>query len=248
MIFVTGASGALEEDACWGAGASDFVAKPINPTTLRHRVRVHIAFKRQSDLLRQFAFSDTLTGLANRRQFDLSAAEEWQRARRQRTALSIVLIDVDYFKRYNDRYGHPAGDRCLASIGMALHTTAVRPGDLAARYGGEEFVLLLPATDQAGALNLAELAAGKIRALAIEHDRSDVAGLVSVSIGVASLAPDGDGPVLQDLIDLADLQLYRAKSEGRARIVSARLAPAGGLLKQRVAGDCKLDFELVPGE
>ena len=233
VIFVTGSSAPADEDACWSAGAADFVAKPINPTTLRHRVRVHIALKRQSDQLRELAFSDSLTGLANRRQFDVSAAKEWQRARRQQVPLSIVLLDVDFFKRYNDRYGHSAGDRCLARVGAALRAVAVRPGDLAARYGGEEFILLLPETGQVGAITVAESAASRIRDLDVVHDRSDVAEVVTVSIGVATAAPavDDDDSAWQALVDSADMLLYRAKSNGRARIVGAVAGQDGGPLK-----------------
>lgn len=236
VIFVTGSSAPADEDACWNAGAADFVAKPINPTTLRHRVRVHIAFKKQSDLLRQLAFSDPLTGLANRRQFDSSATEEWQRARRQQVPLSIVLVDVDYFKRYNDRYGHSAGDRCLVRVAGALRAAAARPGDLTARYGGEEFILLLPDTGQAGALIVAQRAANDIRELKIAHDRSDVADVVTVSIGVATAAPVADGSTWQALMDLADTLLYRAKSAGRARIEGA-LAGAADDLGERDASN-----------
>ncbi len=225
VIFVTGSHSLADENACWKAGAVDFVSKPINPTTLRNRVRAHVTLKQQADLLRQLAFSDQLTGLANRRHFNDRAAIEWRRAQRNGTPLSMVMLDVDYFKRYNDHYGHPSGDSCLAAIGAALRAVATRPDDLAARFGGEEFIILLPATSQAGALKIAQAACEAIASLAIAHAGSDAAPVVSASAGVATVLRVVATMAVDELIGLADAQLYSSKRAGRARVSAATLTP-----------------------
>lgn len=136
VIFVTGDEGAEAEKACWDAGGVDFVVKPVNAVTLRNRVRTHLALKFQADALREMAYMDGLTGVANRRHFDQCLDLPWQAAAREQTALGLIMMDVDHFKRYNDHYGHQAGDDCLRAIASTLRHHLKRPLDLLAHYGG----------------------------------------------------------------------------------------------------------------
>jgi len=162
-----------------------------------------------------------LTQIANRRCFDDTLGKEWQRLKRTHQPLSLLLGDIDYFKKYNDHYGHQAGDDCLREVGTALAGSAMRPADLAARYGGEEFVLLLPEVAAEGALKVAERVLEAISALQIPHQDSDVRDTVSISIGAATLVPTEDQQPAA-LIAMADEALYRAKEQGRNRVVLAQ--------------------------
>ncbi|MEW6647585.1 MAG: diguanylate cyclase [Pseudomonadota bacterium] len=169
--------------------------------------------RRQSDI-------DGLLGIANRRAFDETLAQEWGRAQRELAPLSLLMIDVDYFKNYNDSYGHQAGDRCLQQIAAAIAATLKRPADVVARYGGEEFAVVLPRTDAAGADGVARAIQNEVARLAIPHAASRASDQVTVSIGIATLAPaPGNSPEI--LIHGADSALYRAKHEGRNRRVHA---------------------------
>lgn len=229
VIFVTAQNDEAAETRGLDAGALDFISKPINPRIVRARVRTHLTLKFQSDLLRHWVYIDSLTGVPNRRQFDESLTVEWGRATRQGTALSVVLLDVDFFKRYNDRYGHQAGDVCLQRVAATLKASLKRPGDLIARYGGEEFVCLLPDTDLCGALQLAERLGQQVLAQQIEHAASDVAPVLTVSLGVCSKAAGPEGSAAEFLRE-ADAQLYLAKARGRNRACGVELrsaSPAG---------------------
>ena len=225
VIFVTAHSDETAEAQGLDLGAVDFISKPINPKIVRARVRTHLTLKAQSDLLRQWAYIDGLTGVFNRRHFDERLAHSWARAERIGGDLSVVLLDVDHFKRFNDRYGHQAGDDCLRRVATTLRSCLSRPGDLVARYGGEEFVCLLPDTGLAGALDVARELGAAVRAQRIEHVDSAVAPMVTVSLGVCSK----DGSIAgsaQALLREADSQLYRAKSLGRDQACGAGLAAA----------------------
>jgi diguanylate cyclase (GGDEF)-like protein len=222
VIFVTAHNDEAAETRGLDAGAVDFISKPINPTIVRARVRTHLTLKAQADLLRQWVYVDGLTGVFNRRHFDEHLAAEWGRAVRAGTALSVVLIDVDFFKRYNDRYGHQAGDDCLRRVAATLKAGVKRPGDMVARYGGEEFACLLPDTPLAGALELARQLGQDVHGLAIEHGDSTVAPVVTVSLGVGCKREDAVGTPAA-LVREADAQLYIAKSEGRHRACGAEL-------------------------
>lgn len=167
--------------------------------------------------LEQLAMQDGLTGLANRRKFDLSLADEFARARREAGALALIMIDVDHFKRYNDIYGHAAGDDCLRQVGAVVAAADRRPGDLSARYGGEEMAVLLPGTDLAGALAVAEAIRAQIAALAIAH-AGNSAGVVTVSAGVQAFIPVAATLTPLALIEQADRALYRAKELGRNQV------------------------------
>ncbi len=177
---------------------------------------------------------DGLTGIANRRMFDSYMRKEWRRAMREQTPLSVVMLDVDFFKGYNDAYGHQQGDRCLVAVATTLQQHVRRPADLAARYGGEEFVMVLPNTQAEGAMILAERVREAIQALKIEHRSSTVSPFVTVSIGVVTAVP-GVGlneAGLDAFLEAADQGLYQAKRQGRNRTINAlydpdALTPAG---------------------
>lgn len=238
VIFVTAHDDAIAETRGLDAGAVDFISKPIVPKVVRARVRTHLTLKRQADQLRRFALRDGLTGLFNRRYFDERLTTEWRRARRNGTPLSLVMIDVDCFKAYNDGYGHLAGDDCLRTVSEAISGAARRGGDVAARYGGEEFACILPETPASGAATLAERIVQKVRGLGLPHAGSPF-GLVTISAGVASKTPRSGGSEGQ-LLKLADEQLYRAKAGGRSRMEQAELsepitAAAPPTLSQRPA-------------
>lgn len=167
--------------------------------------------------LEQMAREDALTRLANRRFFNETFAAEWDRALRNNEKLSLVFIDVDHFKRYNDFYGHLGGDNCLSAMGRVLREALLRPADMAARYGGEEFVMLLPDTGGSGARKVAERVLAAVDALSLPHAASPVADRVTVSLGTATVrVVEGMSPSM--LINLADEAVYRAKAGGRHRV------------------------------
>ncbi|TVY06663.1 sensor domain-containing diguanylate cyclase [Paenibacillus cremeus] len=172
-----------------------------------------------NERLQMISKIDALTGISNRRHFDESYAKEWKLAARLETPLSIILLDIDYFKLYNDSYGHSEGDVCLRRVADALRKGARRPGDIIARYGGEEFVIILPITDEVGALVVAEQLRAEIERQSIPHGSSDVSPFVTISLGVATLVPTRELSPLELLIQ-ADKALYQAKKEGRNRVVS----------------------------
>ncbi|MFQ4136500.1 GGDEF domain-containing protein [Nodosilinea sp. PGN35] len=173
-----------------------------------------------NQILQAMATEDSLTGISNRRAFDDKLAYEWRLARREQTPLTVVLCDVDYFKPYNDTYGHVMGDQCLRAIAGILDLVIQRPADMAARYGGEEFALILPSTDAEGALHLLNRIRSTLRTRAITHPQSSVAPYVSMSFGLASVVPDQQLEP-EDLLRAADAALYQAKAEGRDRAVVA---------------------------
>jgi len=222
VIFITSHTDADEETKGLELGAVDFIAKPVNPAVVRARVKTHLTLKAHADLLRQMVFIDGLTGVANRRCFDERLGTEWLRAARSALPLALLMLDVDHFKRFNDRYGHLAGDECLRRVALAIKDGLLRPGDLVARYGGEEFACILPGTDFEGALAVAAGIEQCVRGLQIEHADSDVSNVVTISIGVSMSLPERDGDPTR-LLALADAQLYRAKHTGRGRACGAVL-------------------------
>jgi diguanylate cyclase (GGDEF)-like protein len=178
-----------------------------------------ITLKRIEAELQTQSGQDWLTGLANRRRFDEMFRQEWNRARRDETSLGVLMIDIDYFKQYNDTYGHQAGDTCLQQVAKAIGEIVSRPGDLPARYGGEEFVVVLPKTDAAGAAIVAEKMRAAVHAMRLQHASSQVSNRVTISIGVAAMVPpEKSEPAV--LVAAADQALYRAKREGRNRVRS----------------------------
>ncbi len=166
--------------------------------------------------LQKLALSDGLTQLANRRRFDEHLKDEWQRLARDQRPLSLILCDLDHFKRYNDTFGHPAGDRCLIRIARALLSGPQRPADLVARYGGEEFAIILPNTDTNGAWRIAQKIHSSIRAQKIAHAPDNEKPYVTVTMGVSTIVP-GHETTAQVLVQAADLALYHAKQQGRDR-------------------------------
>jgi diguanylate cyclase (GGDEF)-like protein len=200
---------------------------------IRLRVRAERETRKAGEALHQLnqtleklALRDGLTGLGNRRQFDLVLKDELGRASRCAGSLALIMIDVDRFKRYNDLYGHLEGDECLRQIGKVLRMAEGRSGDLAVRYGGEEFAVLLPNTDLTGARNVAETIRVAIRGLAIAHARNAPAGIVTISAGVMALMPATDDDTQSTLISAADEALYSAKAAGRDQVQSAGTAVA----------------------
>ena len=218
VIFLTGLDRPEDEARSLDRGGSDFIARPFNPEVVCARVALHVRLARHHQQLQRIAHLDALTGIANRRQFDAALASEWRRARRMGQTVSVAMVDVDFFKQYNDHYGHTMGDRALRAVAQVLHQGMRRPGDLAARYGGEEFALLITEAEPQNAVALAQTFCDKVRALGIAHAASSVAPMLTVSIGVGSLAA-GRGQFAQTLVEDADRRLYRAKAEGRNRVL-----------------------------
>jgi diguanylate cyclase (GGDEF)-like protein len=175
--------------------------------------------RRLQDELRALTITDPLTGLRNRRHFDTVCSAEWERARRAQRPVTVLFIDIDFFKSYNDSHGHGAGDDCIAAVGRAIDQSLQRPADVAARYGGDEFVVLLPDTDLDGALDVARRIEAAIRALGLSHARSRF-GRITLSIGVAQQVPEPNHRP-QEMLQRADRALYAAKQAGRNRIMPA---------------------------
>lgn len=189
------------------------VASWVDVTELVRRGKMLEASNRR---LAQQSSMDELTGLANRRRFDEALATEWQRAARSVTPLSLLMVDIDHFKQYNDNYGHVAGDECLRRVAGVLDHCVRRAGEMTARYGGEEFVMLLPGADMAHACDTAQKCLDLMRKEAVPHAASDTCPQVTFSIGVACLLPDATlDPTI--MVNAADTAMYRAKSGGRAR-------------------------------
>lgn len=175
---------------------------------------------RSNNELQRLSSLDGLTGVANRRQFDETLEQEWQRAHRANMPLSLIFADIDYFKRYNDNYGHQAGDDTLKKVAGALKKTVHRPADLVSRYGGEEFVMVLPDTTLDGAVAVANKVLNGIRNLNVPHADAGDNDRVTLSIGVATLTP-GEHEKPEILVEAADKALYRAKEAGRNRVESS---------------------------
>ncbi len=167
--------------------------------------------------LQQLSVVDSLTGIANRRRFDEVLETEWRRAMRSGAFLSLILIDVDFFKAYNDFYGHQAGDACLRRVAQAMNDTIIRAGDLLARYGGEEFAVILQSNTAEGTIKVSEILRERVEALRIPHAKSDANNVVTVSLGAATVVPASYSSQAT-LIEEADKALYRAKEKGRNRV------------------------------
>jgi len=228
VLIITALEDRESVDRAYDVGASDYVTKPIHWAVLRQRVRrlLDQANLRQQiedanqqlavvvQELRRLVSIDGLTQVANRRCLDEYLEQECKRSQREQTPISLVLCDIDFFKNYNDNYGHQEGDRCLQEIAQAISKSTNRPADLVARYGGEEFAIILPNTDPEGGMNVAIRATEIVRSLQLPHDFSKVANHVTISCGVSTLAPPQDFEVMH-LLKLADRALYLAKAEGR---------------------------------
>ncbi len=238
IIMVTALSEMKHLQDSFAAGAIDFIQKPFSKIELLARVRSALKLKQEMDFrkaheqellavkqelekanaeLKRISTQDGLTNILNRRSFDEFIETEWKRAIRESTHLSLILIDIDEFKNFNDTYGHLAGDDCLKLVAETLHKQLHRPADRIARYGGEEFAAILPGTHRDGALHVAENLRVLVESLKIHHRKSRVSKYVTISLGVATIQPKKDDSAAR-LIKLADQALYRAKENGRNRI------------------------------
>ncbi|MGE4552551.1 MAG: diguanylate cyclase [Desulfovibrionaceae bacterium] len=242
ILMVTADDSDANLERAFEAGATDYITKPVSKVELRARVRAGLRLKRETDNrkererelealtreLKEISNQDGLTGVANRRCFEASYAREWLRCRREGVPLSLLMIDIDFFKNYNDAYGHLQGDSCLKTVARVLrHQGNRRAGDLSARYGGEEFVVLLPNTDLDGALKVAHNIRRELDSAAMPHANSTAADHVTVSIGAACVIPTADiGP--EDLLGDADRALYQAKRDGRDRVTPAPARAGAG--------------------
>ena len=222
VIFVTSLNDEEDEEKGLKLGAVDYITKPFRAAIVLARIENHLKLKSYQDLLRRQSNLDGLTGLPNRRAFDDLLGQEWRRGARLRSPLSLILLDIDHFKQYNDHYGHLAGDECLRLVGRDLASVG-RSMDFVGRYGGEEFVCILPHTDSSGAQKVAERLQDKINELGITHEHSSAAEHVTISMGVATILPNLKVSPEQ-LILSADKMLYRAKDEGRNCFKSVQLA------------------------
>lgn len=217
IIYLTGMNNEQDEEYGLNLGAIDYITKPFKPSILKARVKNHLQLKHYRDCLTRIGMVDGLTGIPNRRRFDETISLEWRRAMRSGQPLSLIMTDIDYFKNYNDTYGHLEGDTCLRKVANQLCRTLKRPGDLVGRWGGEEFACILPETDSVGAMIVAEQLRKGIIDLAIPHDSSPIAPVVTISLGVTTMTPD-PGPDSIELIKRSDEALYKAKRAGRNRI------------------------------
>lgn len=220
VIFVTALSSIEDEEFGLRLGAVDYITKPFSPPIVKMRIRNHLRIAHQYKLLDQLAHLDGLTEICNRRRFEEEFAKEWGRSLRNRNPFSLAMIDVDYFKQYNDHYGHAMGDLALQKIAKALSEVIHRPADFIARYGGEEFVMLLPETDHPGALQVARHSLRKVVELGILHQYSQAADHVTVSIGLSTIHP-AVAASRKSFLATADQNLYRAKEGGRNRVVGS---------------------------
>jgi diguanylate cyclase (GGDEF)-like protein len=214
VIFVTALKSPEDETRALGAGAADFISKPVNAAVVRARVRTQLTVKRQRDALRALILTDALTGVANRRAFDERLDMEWRRCGRAQLPVSLLMVDIDHFKLYNDHYGHPAGDATLVEVAGAMRRAAGRSQDLVARYGGEEFAILLPQLDGQGAVGVGRRLMQELEMLDLPHAASPTSQRLTVSIGISSMVP-GEHSLPADLVQGADALLYQAKAGGR---------------------------------
>lgn len=217
VIFLTSLTASRDIEFGLTLGAIDYITKPFSVPIIKAKIKNHLAVKYYQDTLKINTDVDQLTQIANRRRFDDTMTLEIKKAKRTGTILSVLLLDIDHFKFYNDTYGHLEGDTCLKKVAAALSTSLKRPKDLAARWGGEEFACLLPNTNAKGAQNVAEVLREAIQNLSISHKSSPVNEVVTVSVGVVASNPMDDNS-FDNLLKRADEALYQAKESGRNRI------------------------------
>lgn len=213
VVFVTALDDNLDEEKGLQLGAIDYIRKPFHLPVAKARIRNHLRLKRKSDMLDELVRIDGLTDIYNRRGFDEALEREWRRCMRQNVPLSLLMLDIDNFKHFNDRYGHANGDACLIKVAQTVNITARRSGDFIARYGGEEFAALLPETPLDSAKLIGEKIRQAVAGLGIVHEYSGGCGHVTVSLGVCSMVPQGED--FLELVRCADSALYKAKNEGR---------------------------------
>ncbi len=229
VLVITGLEDQESVDQAFAAGAADYVTKPIHWAVLRQRVRrliqqvkLYQQLENMNQELQRLVSVDGLTQVANRRRFDEYLQQQWQQMQRERLSLSLILCDIDFFKLFNDTYGHQAGDDCLRQVATVIQRSAKRSVDLAARYGGEEFAIILPNTNLRGAMQVAQEIQAKVKSLLIPHDSSKIDQQLTISLGVSSLVPTPSS-IAAMLITTADKALYQAKAEGRNRFCACTL-------------------------
>lgn len=233
VIMVTAHSKMGWLEKAFNAGAMDYIIKSASQIEFMARVNSALRLRKEmkkrkkkekkleqlNEKLEKMVSVDGLTGLSNRRLFDKTLEQEWNKAFRSGKDLSLIMIDIDNFKDFNDTYGHLEGDECLKEVAKKLEEVVHRPGDLIARYGGEEFAVILPKTDSRGVLTVAERIRGGIEEMEIEHEKSDVSDYVTVSLGCVTASPQQkNGEKIKEMVATADRALYRAKEGGRNRI------------------------------
>ncbi|MBD8525378.1 diguanylate cyclase [Pseudomarimonas arenosa] len=224
VLFLSALDEPFDKLRAFEAGGADYVTKPFHIAEVRARVQVHVRLRRLQQALAESSLTDALTGLANRRRFEEVLAGEWGRAERRNDTLSLLMIDVDHFKCFNDHYGHVAGDDCLRRVGQSLQGALSRSADFVARYGGEEFVAVLAGLDPAECATQGERLRAAVEKQAIPHEASTAGPVVSISIGAATLRPNRNRSSIE-LVEAADAALYRAKAAGRNRVEASS---AGG--------------------
>lgn len=233
VIFMTGHSTPDFEVRAFEAGAADVISKPVQPDVVRARISTQLKLRELTDSLRLLATLDSTTGIANRRVFDETLQTEWQRSRRSGQPLSLLMADIDFFRAYNDRHGHKAGDQCLRHVATVLQSVTKRPSDLPARYSGDQFAMVLPDTDSAGAVVVAQALTALLQQLALPHGAPGAGQCVTMSVGLCTFdarsrkaleAADSrfgsaNHPTMRanDFLRAADTALYQAKNAGRAQ-------------------------------
>ena len=235
IIVLSSKEEATTKRDAFNNGANDYLVKLPDEIELLARIRAHsrgyttqlerdaafhalremqIQLEESNKELQRLSAQDGLTGIPNRRNFDESLDREWKRSHRNKVSLALIMIDIDFFKKYNDNYGHLAGDDCLKRVAQTLQTALHRPADIIARYGGEEFAAILPETTSDGAITVSENLHNAITELAIEHGHSDACPIISISQGIA-ISEDCQFENIEELMALADKALYEAKEAGR---------------------------------
>ena len=250
VIFISYLQEIFDKVKAFTAGGVDYISKPFEPLEVLMRIENHLRLRSlqlqlmdkntelqaevwqrkkaekelvQANLeLKKLVNVDGLTGVANRRYFDLTLEQEWYRLKREELPLSLIMCDIDYFKQYNDYYGHVKGDQCLTTVAQTMQEVVKRSADLVARYGGEEFAVILPNTNLAGAKRVAENIRLAVQNLKMPHCRSEVSDYVSLSLGVSCIVPMLNQEMSPELLKItADRALYQAKKKGRDRIETA---------------------------
>lgn len=224
IIFVTARNSETDEEEGLNLGAIDYITKPFNKTIVKLRVRNHIKLKEKTDLLEQLSMYDRLTNIKNRRFFDEIFEKSYYEARRKKTNLALMMIDIDFFKPYNDNYGHGKGDEALKKVSLAINNTLLshREDDLVARYGGEEFVVLIKNITLDELNKIANNILDSIKKLKIKHDYSSTNEYLTVSIGIANFDGNKDIPKIELLIK-SDETLYKVKASGRNNFLITNL-------------------------
>ena len=217
VIFITGLTDTANEEKGFNLGAVDYITKPFIKSIVRARINTHIRIVDQIRTIEQISLIDPLTKISNRRGFENRLNMEWSRAFREKIPISILMIDLDKFKNYNDTYGHQQGDAALRAFADVSMKTIMRAVDISARWGGEEFVILLPGTNSVGAAEVAERLRVNTENRIIPTDEG-IETRITVSIGVNTVIPDGDDSI-SDFIKKADQALYKAKNAGRNKFI-----------------------------